>query len=445
MPMRFATSNLLLLLLTCATVRGGSQFQLARQFASRLPSHLRQRAAQLMHAPPPISGAIPPPSDGLCVSPTQWGGDPTGKVDSSQAVQAALAFCVNRSRHTAHGDFPTTARDGGGCTVDLEGGEYLISATLRIPAYTSNMQIARGSLVANPKSSTWLQQGSSSAVPAGDDPEPPPAVGTSEDACVTGFPHNRTGEWCQSLRPGSGTSANLCRELCCSLPSCDIWQWCPPGAPCYGTTNNVSCWLDKSGTPYNATMQCTAASTEPKTAGWVGESRPSAPAPPPSAWTGRFMIAVGGDVPCDHPQGSCNEDIGFPQLFLDGSNVADGIQVNSVMGTTIGPTTYLLNFSAYGIQVNGGHEVMITETWLGETNWDFVFNQSQGIVPRATAIDIRSNDHYILNTIVFSSLVGLRMGGAANMISGLHVWFPVRTLPGSALTQRQFAHPVGAH
>ena len=41
--------------------------------------------------------------------------------------------------------------------MDLEGGEYLISATLRIPAYTSNMQIARGSLVANPKSSTWLQ------------------------------------------------------------------------------------------------------------------------------------------------------------------------------------------------------------------------------------------------------------------------------------------------
>ena len=77
--------------------------------------------------------------------------------------------------------------------------------------------------------------------------------------------------------------------------------------------------------------------------------------------------------------------------------------------------------------MNGGHEVMITETWLGETNWDFVFNQSQGLVPRATALDIRSNDHYILNTIVFSSLVGLRMGGAANMISGLHVWFPVRS------------------
>jgi hypothetical protein len=43
---------------------------------------------------------------------------------------------------------------------------------------------------------------------------------------------------------------------------------------------------------------------------------------------------------------------------------------------------------------------MITETWLGETNWDFVFNQSAGLMPRATALDINSNDHYVLNTIV---------------------------------------------
>ena len=137
--------------------------------------------------------------------------------------------------------------------------------------------------------------------------------------------------------------------------------------------------------------------------------------------------------------------MGFPQLFLDGAHVANGLQVTSVMGTTIGPTTYLLNFTDFGIQVRGfsahphpavfdsrclslystdfvsrgaqvigGHEVMITETWLGETNFDFVFNQSTGLVPRATAIDIGSNDHYILNSIVFSSLIGLKVGGVRN-------------------------------
>ena len=49
---------------------------------------------------------------------------------------------------------------------------------------------------------------------------------------------------------------------------------------------------------------------------------------------------------------------------------------------------------------------------------------AEGVSPKATAIEVNSNDHYILDSIVFSSLIGLRTGGAANMISGLHVWFP---------------------
>ena len=32
--------------------------------------------------------------------------------------------------------------------------------------------------------------------------------------------------------------------------------------------------------------------------------------------------------------------------------------------------------------------------------------------------------HYVTDSIVFSSLTGLDVAGAANMIDGLHVWFP---------------------
>ena len=35
------------------------------------------------------------------------------------------------------------------------------------------------------------------------------------------------------------------------------------------------------------------------------------------------------------------------------------------------------------------------------------------------------NDHYILNTIVFSSKVGVEVNGAADYVTGVHVWFPV--------------------
>jgi hypothetical protein len=37
----------------------------------------------------------------------------------------------------------------GGCTVDLEGGEYLISSPLVIPEYNANMEFGHGSLVAS--------------------------------------------------------------------------------------------------------------------------------------------------------------------------------------------------------------------------------------------------------------------------------------------------------
>lgn len=364
------------------------------------PHHLKARMAALARGPSSCSA----PGGGLRATPTEYGGDPTGTVDSTAAVQKALQFCINASNHIP-GKFPVGARDAGGCTVDLEGGEFLISDTLLIPTYVSDIQIARGALVANPLSKAWRVEEKKNAV-----------------SCPGGtFPVNRTAQWCGGLHPGSAQTQLECEALACSTGGVNVWQWCAAGQPCYATTSNQSCWLGAAG----ASAACTAAiPTSNKSKGWVGASRVAAPTPAPTPWSGKFMIQVGGDVRCNHPQGSCNEDVGFPQLFLDGSHVAGGIQVTSVMGTTIGPTTYILNFTHIGIEVNGGHEVMITETWLGETNFDYIFNQTTGHLPTATAIMLHSNDHYILNTIVFSSLIGLNNAGAANMITGLHVWFP---------------------
>jgi len=139
---------------------------------------------------------------------------------------------------------------------------------------------------------------------------------------------------------------------------------------------------------------------------------------------GNFLFIVGQPGSCHVPQGSCNIDINFPELFLDGSHVASGLQINNVMGVTVGPGGYFLNFTEYGLQINGGHEVMMDRCWLGETNFDFDHVQ-HGVVPNATAIQVNGNDHYILNTVVFSSKIGLEVNGAADYITGVHVWFPV--------------------
>merc|ERR1711968_273161 len=67
---------------------------------------------------------------------------------------------------------------------------------------------------------------------------------------------------------------------------------------------------------------------------------------------------------------------------------------------------------------------MLDRCWLGETNFDYDF-QALGQSPNATAIEINANDNYILNTIVFSAKIGVAVHGAADYITGVHVWFPI--------------------
>ena len=38
------------------------------------------------------------------------------------------------------------------------------------------------------------------------------------------------------------------------------------------------------------------------------------------------------------------------------------MQINNVMGVTIGPGGYFLNFTQFGLQINAGHEVTVTAT-----------------------------------------------------------------------------------
>lgn len=91
-----------------------------------------------------------PPSTGAphVFSPIDFGGDPSGLTDSTIAVKAALAAVLNSSdsgMHDANG-----IRDCGGATLDLMGGEYLISSPLELPAYYGNLRITQGTLRASP-------------------------------------------------------------------------------------------------------------------------------------------------------------------------------------------------------------------------------------------------------------------------------------------------------
>ena len=95
----------------------------------------------------------------------------------------------------------------------------------------------------------------------------------------------------------------------------------------------------------------------------------------PSASSGakRFLIEV-SDLninECkmiDKKQKSCNENVDIVDLLIDGSRIAyGGIQINSTMGANVGPDIYLINWIGAGFTVNGGHEAMLHQAWLGAT------------------------------------------------------------------------------
>lgn len=96
----------------------------------------RSNPASLTGAEPsrPGSGPSRPPFlPGLRVTPSVFGGDPTGRKDSWAALNACLSHCLNQSALSPNGFFPGQAstpsfgpiRDMGGCDIDLEGGEYV--------------------------------------------------------------------------------------------------------------------------------------------------------------------------------------------------------------------------------------------------------------------------------------------------------------------------------
>jgi hypothetical protein len=87
----------------------------------------------------------PPP---YAVRPADFGADPTGVVDSSAAFTAAVSAL--RARNTS-GNTLEGLVDLGGCLLDLEGGDYLLSNPVTLGQGISNFAIAHGTLRAGPE------------------------------------------------------------------------------------------------------------------------------------------------------------------------------------------------------------------------------------------------------------------------------------------------------
>ena len=238
--------------------------------ASTRTAHRREMATW---SGPSLSAGAP------TVNPVDFGADPTGKADSTAAFTAAMAAVL--AHNTSGHRMSDGIYDLGGVVLDLQGGDYLISAPLVVPQYAGNMHIIDGTLRASP------------TFPAGD---------YVLDVCVSG----------------------------------------------------------------------------------------AAKCSPPSG------------------QGSCCENVGMSGLTLDGSHVALGcLRISNTMGATLDGSSAIFGFTGTGIDIAGGHETMISETWVAAYFWNDPKKESNA----ATGIYIGGNDHYVSNTIVFSARVGVHLTG----------------------------------
>lgn len=77
--------------------------------------------------------------------PVDFGADPTAATDSSDAFDRVVAAALNSTHHNRPG-MAKHILDLGGVTIDLQGGDYLLSRPLEIPVGFGNVHITSGTI-----------------------------------------------------------------------------------------------------------------------------------------------------------------------------------------------------------------------------------------------------------------------------------------------------------
>eukprot|EP00049_Salpingoeca_infusionum_P018503 m.357516 g.357516 ORF g.357516 m.357516 type:complete len:466 (+) comp17860_c0_seq1:99-1496(+) len=141
----------------------------------------------------------------------------------------------------------------------------------------------------------------------------------------------------------------------------------------------------------------------------------------PTFPSSKYLLSIGSESCNGGNQGSCNEYVNIANMMFDASHVAaGGVYIAKTMGATIQPA-FFIGYQEAGLNIVAGHEVMVFNSWFAQYYWSEAHppsNQLSGV-----GISINGNDHYVTNTIVFDfSKVGVYVGGAANVLHGVHTW-----------------------
>ncbi|XP_028759229.1 polygalacturonase QRT3-like [Neltuma alba] len=124
------------------------------------------------------------------------------------------------------------------------------------------------------------------------------------------------------------------------------------------------------------------------------------------------------------------EYITLKDLLLDSNFKGGGISIINSLRISI-QNCYITHFTTNGIQVQGGHETFIHNTFLGQ-------HITAGGDPdersfSGTGITLAGNDNVVTDVVVFSASVGIMLSGEANTISGVHCYNKATSFGGTGI------------
>ena len=124
-----------------------------------------------------------------------------------------------------------------------------------------------------------------------------------------------------------------------------------------------------------------------------------------------FLLNVGSHV----------EDTTLEDLQLDCAQTGGAVHTNGALRVSAA-RLYVHGFTTTGVHAVGGHELHLSDSFLGQYWWG-----EDGTVHGAgnatgVAVLITGQDHWISSIIIFSASVGIQMEGGAAVISDSHIY-----------------------
>ena len=120
-----------------------------------------------------------------------------------------------------------------------------------------------------------------------------------------------------------------------------------------------------------------------------------------------------------------NEFITIEDVAFECSHRGGAVVTGGTLRVTI-TRVFAIHFAGIGIHVVKGHEVHITDSFLGEHEWgEAGSGTGNPVYPKnttATAIQIDGQDHWISDIVIFYSHKGIVLNGGALVLSNTHVY-----------------------